>query len=209
MIKIAVFFNALTLTLGLVAGIGPQNTNLIEHAINRHHHYLVSIASFSEVILTILGCVYFDHEKSKLVIAIVNVAGILFLAYYLFGKLKTLRISKQCSQVKQSQTKKQVLSKALMLVWFNPLVYVETLVLIGGDSANYYGLQHILFILGCICGYGVWKFGVPTIVSHYSQLLNRPPIWKALDIATICMVGYVLIKVTGIILHSFNIFPLV
>lgn len=209
MIQIAVFFNALALTLGLAAGIGPQNTNLIEHAINRHHHYLVSIASFSEVILTIFGCVYFDHEKSKLVITIVNIAGILFLAYYLIGKLKSLSVSKQCNQVKHSQTKKQVVSRALMLVWCNPLVYVDTLVLIGGDSANYYGLQHLLFILGSVCGYSLWKFGAPTIISHYSQCLNRPPIWKALDIATICMVSYLLIKITFIVLHSFNIFPMV
>lgn len=203
--RIVVFFNSMLFTLGIIAGIGPANTNLIGHAINRNHHYLVSIASFSEVILTLFGCIGFGHEKSRLILTAVNIAGVIYLVYYLFGKLKSLRISKSCNANNQLLTKGNAILTSLTLIWFNPLVYVDTLILIGGASANYYGVQHILFIFGCMCAYCIWKFGIPTAVSRYSQALNTPAVWKALDIATILMVSYVLIKLVGIILHTFNI----
>lgn len=205
MIKLFVFFNSMLFTIGIIGGIGPQNTNLISHAIQRNHHYWVGIVSFSEVILTLFGCIGFGHEKSKLILTAVNIAGALFLIYYLYGKIKSLSQSKQC-QVNQKQiTRRSAILKALGLIWFNPIVYVDTLILIGGNSTNYCGIQHVIFIMGCLCGYCVWKFGVPAAVGHYSHSLNKPVVWKSLDIATIIMVSYVLVKLIFMLSHSIAI----
>lgn len=201
MVKFLVFFNSMFFTIGIIGGIGPQNTNLISHAIHRNHQYWVSIASLTEVAVTLFGCFGIERETSKLFFILLNLAGALFLIYYLFGKLKSLSKSKQCNVSKQSMTKRKAMLNALALIWLNPLVYVDSLILIGGASASYYGLQHILFIVGCICGYAVWKLGVPFAVSRYSDNLNRPSVWKALDIATIIMVSYVLIKLINTLLH--------
>jgi L-lysine exporter family protein LysE/ArgO len=90
--------------------------------------------------------------------------------------------------------KKTAIFRALALTWLNPLVIVDTIVIIGGASTHYLGINHVAFIIGALLGDFIWIFGLNFISRKYADKLNQPRVWFVIDIATIILVAYVAIK---------------
>ena len=75
-----------------------------------------------------------------------------------------------------------------------PTGFVDTIIVIGGASTHYSGALHVAFMIGALLGDFVWLFGLTLISRTYAEKLNRPGVWLIIDISTIILVAYVLIK---------------
>lgn len=189
-------FGGAILVIGIIAGIGPQNLNTMSHAIRKNHEYAVATTCFlADTILILIGCIGISILNSPTINKIINIVGILFLSYYLFMKLRGLNQPNNVKLDAKIVNKKTAIIRALGLTWLNPLVFIDTIVVIGGVSASYIGINHIAFTLGAILGDFIWLFGLTFLSRTFADKLNRPAVWFMIDISTIILVGYVLIKI--------------
>lgn len=194
---ITIFSGAL-LVIGIIAGIGPQNLNTMSHAIRRNHEYWVATSCFiGDSALILIGCVGLQFADSKIFLTIINIVGIIFLSYYLWLKLKGLNKPRDVKFDRQILSKRAAILRALGLTLLNPLVFIDTIVVIGGTSTHYLGIHHSAFIIGALAGDAIWLYGLTILSRTFSDKLNRPRVWMLIDLATIVIVAYILIKMIG------------
>ena len=70
---------------------------------------------------------------------------------------------------------------ALALSLLNPHVYLDTVVLIGGLSAQYAGLARVWFAVGAMSASLVWFFALAYGAALLVPLFRRPATWRVLD----------------------------
>lgn len=197
---ITILFSTALLVIAMIAGIGPQTMNTMSHAIRRNHAFLVTMTCFiGDAILILIGCLSMATLNTTM-LKIVNIIGILFLSYYLFAKLRGLNQPYNLNIDDKMVDKKTAIVRAIALTWLNPLVFIDTIVVIGGMSAHYTGSQHIAFTIGAVLGEAMWMFGLTGVSYKFSHRLNRPSIWLIIDITTIILVGYVLVRLVAFFL---------
>ena len=181
--------------LGVIAGIGPQNLNTMTHGIRRNHEFAVATTCFlADSILIVVGILGLKLTDSRVLILLINIVGIAFLAYYLWIKLRGLNQRHEHKLKNEIVSRKVAVFRALALTWLNPLVIIDTIVVIGGASAHYAGWRNWAFLVGAVLGDFVWLFGLVIISRTFAERLNRPRVWLFIDISTILLVAYVLIK---------------
>lgn len=191
----ATMFGGALFVLSVIAGIGPQNLNTMTHAIRRNHEYAVATTCFlADSVLIILGVLGLSFTNSRALIILINIIGVAFLVWYLWLKVRGLNQPHEHKFKTEIVSKKVAIFRALALTWLNPLVFIDTIVVIGGASTHYKGLQNWAFLLGALLGDFVWLFGLTLISRTFAERLNRPRVWLVIDISTIILVAYVLIK---------------
>lgn len=197
----ATLFGGALFVIGVIAGIGPQNLNTMSHAIRRNHEYVVATTCFlADVTLILLGTIGLKFTESKWLLLIINIIGVIFLTYYLWTKLKSLNTPHDLKFSTEIYDKKTAIIRALGLTWLNPLVFIDTIIVIGGASTHYSGWHNFAFILGAILGDFIWLFGLTSISRIFAEKLNRPNVWFILDISTIFLVAFILIKMVSFLL---------
>jgi L-lysine exporter family protein LysE/ArgO len=182
--------------LAVIAGIGPQNLNTISHGIKKNYPYVVATTCFiADGSLVLVGCIGLNITSSKILNLLITVIGAIFICYYLFVKIKSL-ISPHSRYKISSEvlSKKQAVIRALALTWLNPLVFIDTIIIIGGASSHFTGLNLLDFIIGALLGDLTWLFGLSYISQKLSYKLNRPKVWLFLDISTILIMLFILYK---------------
>ena len=182
--------------LAIICGIGPQNLNIITHAIKKNHSMMVSsITAAADISLILAGGIGLSLSGSKSIIIIINIAGIVFMSWYLMTKVKGLFGHHGALVIKNvKESKKKAIIRALALTFLNPLVLIDMIVIIGATSSHYHGGDWFNFILGAILGDLIWVFGVTFIAQSFSKQLNRVGVWVTLDIMTIIIMIVILYK---------------
>lgn len=192
---LGIVFSGALFVLGVIAGIGPQNLNTMTHGIRRNHEFAVATTCFiADAILIILGVLGLKFTNSRELVIIINIVGIAFLAWYLWLKIRGLNQPHEHKLKTEIVGKKVAILRALALTWLNPLVFIDTIVVIGGASTHYPGWKNWAFLFGALLGDFIWLFGLTMISRTFAERLNRPKVWLAIDISTIILVAYVLIK---------------
>ena len=189
--------------LALFPGIGPQNLNTLSHGIRNNYAYTVATTCFlSDGALIILGGIGLKLSNSSLIILLINCFGVLFIAFYLLVKIKDLfkihtkyKISTVHDSIKTS------ILRALALTWLNPLVFIDTIVVVGGAASHYLQSNWYFFMLGTIIGDFIWQFGLVYIAGKFSYNLNQVKVWVTLDIITIGILAYILYKTILLVVH--------
>lgn len=192
---LGIMFSGALFVLGVIAGIGPQNLNTMTHGIRRNHEFAVATTCFvADAILIILGVLGLKFTNSRELVVIINIVGVAFLTWYLWLKLRGLNQPHEHKLKTEIVGKKVAIFRALALTWLNPLVFIDTIVVIGGASTHYLGWKNWAFLFGALLGDFIWLFGLTLISRTFAERLNRPKVWLAIDISTIILVAYVLIK---------------
>lgn len=192
---LGIMFSGALFVLGVIAGIGPQNLNTMTHGIRRNHEFAVATTCFvADAILIILGVLGLKFTNSRELVMIINIVGVAFLTWYLWLKLRGLNQPHEHKLKTEIVSKKVAIFRALALTWLNPLVFIDTIVVIGGASTHYLGWKNWAFLFGALLGDFIWLFGLTLISRTFAERLNRPKVWLAIDISTIILVAYVLIK---------------
>ena len=195
-------FSGAVFVLAVIAGIGPQNLNIISHAIKKNHSLAVSTTCcVADLTLLIAGGVGLSLGGSKSIILTINIVGIIFMLWYLAVKVRGLfRHHEKFKVVEEELTRNQAMLKALALTWLNPLVLIDTIVIIGGTSSHYHGMAWVDFMLGAIFGDIIWIYGVTYLASSFADQLNRVGVWICLDLITIVIMLVILYKTIGFVI---------
>jgi L-lysine exporter family protein LysE/ArgO len=191
--------------IAVISGIGPQTLNVMEHAINKNYAYTVAGVCFiADSILIVASCVGLSLSASPVITLLINYVGIIFIAIYLFFKLKSLfsRHHKYDINLQHTSQTKSII-RALALTWLNPLVYIDTIVVIGGIASHYHGVKFLDFLLGAVLGDFIWLFGLAYLAKRFANKLNRIPVWVTLDIFSTVSMSIILYKTITLIINYY------
>jgi L-lysine exporter family protein LysE/ArgO len=117
--------------------------------------------------------------------------GLLFLLYYGAKTLKTCfkAADPNLKTKHQFLNRRQIILLALSFSLLNPHAIIDSLVLIGGGSAQFPGHKSA-FLLGVISSSLVW-FTVLTAVTYYfAHVLTREKIWRRIEFASGALLIY-------------------
>lgn len=204
--NILIVLNGIIFVLALFPGIGPQNLNTMSHGIKKNHAYAVALTCFiCDGALIVLGGAGLKLSNSNTIILIINCLGVIFISMYLFVKIKSLfnlfNIHETYKISNEHDTLKTSILRALLLTWLNPLVFIDTIVVVGGTASHYIDFNWYLFMLGTIIGDFIWQFGLVYISGKLSHKLNQIKVWVTLDVITVCILSYVLYKTITLVVH--------
>ena len=190
--------------MAVIAGVGPQSLNIMSHAIRRNYAYSVGFTCFiADSVLILLGGVGLSLSGSTDIILMINVIGILFMTWYTINKIISLFKQRKKFQINDDNalSQKQAVVKALALTLLNPLVFIDTIVVIGGTASQYHGATWVDFMIGAVLGDFAWIFGLAYLAKSFSNQLNKAIIWIMLDVMTIIIILIILYKTIGYVIH--------
>ncbi|MBY0379873.1 MAG: LysE family transporter [Burkholderiales bacterium] len=198
-----ILLTGIIFVLGILPGIGPQNLNILSHGIRQNYHYVVGTTCvIADGVLIILGGVGLKLSNSQTIILVINIVGIIFIGFYILLKAKDLfNVHDKYNISSQIYTLKTSITRALVLTWLNPLVFIDTVVIIGGASSHYIGKDWFCFMLGAILGDIIWIYGLVFVSSKLSYKLNHPTVWFILDILTILIMTFILYQTIILVLR--------
>jgi len=91
--------------------------------------------------------------------------------------------------------------RALIIVTlFNPYVWLDTVILIGGVSSVYGRHAAPSFILGSFCASLLWFSIIGFFAGKLSPLFNKPSSWRVLD----GVIGLVMLATSSLLLFNFG-----
>ena len=150
------FLTGFFLGLSLIVAIGAQNAFVLRQGIlGQHVFYVAFFCALSDAILITIGIAgisllfsSFLHQISNILFGLSG----LWLTGYGFLKLMTLFKSKKNIHIRSNEQKTliQTISILAVFTYANPHVYLDTMILIGSISQQFFGVERIYFALGSI-----------------------------------------------------------
>ncbi len=179
----AAYGRGLGLGASLIVAIGAQNAFVLRQGLKREGRLTVAaVCAGCDAILIALGAAGFGGVIARLPWLTSGALwlGALFLLWYGFNAFRRALRPETLAEA-LPVTGAGLLSAALALSLLNPHVYLDTVVLIGGLSAQYAFLPRVWFALGAITASGVWFFGLAYGAALLVPLFRRSVTWRILD----------------------------
>ncbi|MEM8839869.1 MAG: LysE/ArgO family amino acid transporter [Pseudomonadota bacterium] len=184
------FFASLSgfvLGASLIIAIGAQNAFILRQGLLREHVLvLVLICATCDALLIVLGVAGFGTlvKQSQVLIDVVAVGGGLFLlTYAAFALQRAFTPSSLTPDAKGAGSLKKAVMTCLAFTLLNPHVYLDTVILVGGLSAQYDGMARVLFGAGAVTASFVWFFSLGYGARLLVPVFRKPLAWRILDLA--------------------------
>ena len=189
---------------GLIIAIGAQNAYLIRQGIRGERVFFIATLCFlSDTLLIVIGAAGIGSViASDQVLRNYSAwGGALFLSVYGAKSAMATLNPKTFIRRKPISANLQGLWKitltTLALTFLNPHVYLDTVVLVGGVSAQYDEMPRTYFTLGAILASCTWFYGLAMFSSKAASFFDTKGGMRVLD-GTVCaimwMVALSLIK---------------
>ncbi|MEM8798308.1 MAG: LysE/ArgO family amino acid transporter [Pseudomonadota bacterium] len=183
------FFASLSgfvLGASLIIAIGAQNAFILRQGLLREHVLvLVLICATCDALLIVLGVAGFGTlvRQSQVLIDVVAVGGGLFLlTYAAFALRRALAPSVLTPDAEGAGSLKKAVMTCLAFTLLNPHVYLDTVILVGGLSAQYDGMARVLFGGGAVTASFVWFFSLGYGARLLVPVFRKPLAWRILDL---------------------------
>ena len=135
------FLFGFTTGLSFILAIGAQNLFVIEQGIKKNHIFLVTtICALSDFLLIFLGIFIFYSLQSmmtKTVTLFLNLALIVFLLHFIWGKIKSFHTKLEVNTSKKATPKSAIIAQTLGFTFLNPHVYSDTVFILGNLSKSF------------------------------------------------------------------------
>ncbi len=173
-----------TTGFSLILAIGAQNAFVLKHGLQRRHVFWICLTcALSDALLIAAGVA----GAGALVAAtpwlgnVMRYGGAAFLLWYGARNLRSARRGGAAIELSAEQITPlgRTLAIALALTWLNPHVYLDTVMLIGGLSAQAEIPRQ--FGMGAITASFVFFFGLGYGAAYLAPLFARPRAWQVLD----------------------------
>lgn len=180
--------NGFLITLGLIIGVGPVNSFIIKQGIKRQYVLpVVSFASIFEYALIVLGVkgIATFIVDSKVMMRVLAYIGVVFLIIYgslLLNSAFKKHNFKNLEAVSGSASLKKTMMITAVLLFFNPGLFVEASIVIGGIGARFNVDNQIFFLAGSAIGVFTWFFGIGYGSARMSHFFTSDKTWKYLEI---------------------------
>ncbi|MDX2140566.1 MAG: LysE family transporter [Chloroflexota bacterium] len=178
-----------SLCISTIIALGPQNLFLIRQGLRRQHLFAtVFFSTLAEIILISLAvgglsAIISTNNHFETGITIV---GTLFLVYV--GGSALLRACRKGTVTPTLATQQATTSgiqatiiAALCFAFLNPATYVDTLMVIGSNSLNFYAYDRIAFALGAVLASTIWFFILTYGASKLTHVFQSSLAWRTLD----------------------------
>ena len=192
----------------LIIAIGAQNAFVLRQGLRREQAALVAaLCTACDALLIMLGTAGVGSAIAHLpwLARLASACGAVFLLVYgglAFRRALHPAILAMLDTAAPAPARRGGVAAATLSVsLLNPHVYLDTVVLVGGLSAQYAALPRLYFALGAVCASGVWFFSLALGAAFLAPVFRRPGAWRALD----CGVGIVLWVIAfGLVRSSLN-----
>ena len=181
------FLEGFFLQASLILALGAQNLFVLESGLKgRRPLWVAFVCSLCDALLIALGV--FGAASIFIAIPWLKISfgflGVLFLFFYGFKKIKE-SFSVKNLDIQRSDYPldlQKIILAALGFSLLNPHVYLDTVILIGGYSSRFAGLQErLLFGVGATSFSVLWFYGLALFAFSLSRFLHKPSILKIIS----------------------------
>lgn len=180
----AAYGRGLGLGASLIVALGAQNAFVLRQGLKREGRLTVAaVCAGCDALLIGLGAAGFGSVIARLPWLTSGALwlGALFLFWYGFNAFRRALHPETLTEAAPPGSRGSLVSAALALSLLNPHVYLDTVVLIGGLSAQYAAFERVWFALGAMSASLVWFFGLAYGAALLAPLFRRPMTWRVLD----------------------------
>jgi len=171
--------------LALIVAIGAQNAFVLRQGVRREHVgavVLVCMASDAVLILAGTAGVGALVQAVPWLLEVLRWGGALYLLWFAVSSLRAALRPQGLVAEQAPRTAGSVIATTLALTWFNPHVYLDTVVLLG-SIANQHGPDaRWVFAAGAVAASILWF----TTLGYGARLLARvladPKAWRVVDV---------------------------
>ena len=184
---LSAFLTGFFLGISLIVAIGAQNAFVIRQGIiGQHVFYVALFCAVSDTLLISLGVTGISFFLNNLVSEISNLLfgfSAVWLSGYGILRLKATFKSDTTLEIETSSSKGLLptLSIVSVLTFANPHVYLDTMILIGSVSQQFYGDDKISFALGASLASFVFFFSLAYGAKLLAPKMQSPNSWRILD----------------------------
>ena len=172
--------------LSLILAIGAQNIFVIEQGLKKQHVFLVClVCSLSDLLLIFSGILlfHFFHQYFNLFVELVlNISLIIFLIYFIYSKIKSLKIDVNFNSEFKDISSSEILLKTLGFTYLNAHVYSDTVFFLGNFSKNFLFDEKIYFGVGASIASFIFFFLLGYLSVYFSKYAQSDKIWKYINI---------------------------
>jgi L-lysine exporter family protein LysE/ArgO len=172
--------------LSLILAIGAQNIFVIEQGLKKQHVFLVClVCSLSDLLLIFSGILlfHFFHQYFNLFVELVlNISLIIFLIYFIYSKIKSLKIDVNFNSEFKDISSYEILLKTLGFTYLNAHVYSDTVFFLGNFSKNFLFDEKIYFGVGASIASFIFFFLLGYLSVYFSKYAQNDKTWKYINI---------------------------
>jgi L-lysine exporter family protein LysE/ArgO len=176
----------LALGLGLIIAIGAQNAFVLRCGLARRFVLpVVLLCAVSDALLIAAGCLGLGSliGGQPGLLRLVAAGGAAFLAWYGLAALRrALHPQGLAAENGLPATLGGALATAAAFTWLNPHVYLDTVVLLGGISSQFPGMERVAFGAGAASASFAWFLALGYGARALTPLFARPAAWRVLDL---------------------------
>lgn len=169
----------------LIIAIGAQNAFILRQGLKREHVFVLCvICALADALLIVAGVAGLGTliKQAPFLLKFITVGGAIFL--FVYGAMAFRRAAFP-SVLRASdggpQTLRSAIATVLAFTFLNPHVYLDTVVLLGGLSARYDGVDRVAYGAGACLASFTWFFSLGYGSRLLSPLFARPSSWRVLD----------------------------
>ena len=184
---LSAFLTGLFLGLSLIVAIGAQNAFVIRSGILRNHiFYIALFCAISDSLLIIIGIAGISFFLKDFMNEFSNIIfGFSALWLFSYGLLRIRSALINNYLTVDNNSKSSSLLKAISIVavftFVNPHVYLDTMVLIGSVSQQFYENDKISFALGASLASFVFFFSLAYGAKLLAPKMQSASSWRILD----------------------------
>lgn len=177
---------------GLIMAIGAQNAYILRQGLLRQHVFVLClICALADALLIVVGIAGLGTlvARNQALLTFVTLAGAAFLfAYALIAARRALAPSALRVTDEKPASLRVAVATVLAFTFLNPHVYLDTVVLVGGLSAQYQGANRVAFGAGAVAASFVWFFTLGYGARVLTPIFAKPAAWRALD----CLIALIM-----------------
>ena len=184
---LSAFLTGFFLGLSLIVAIGAQNSFVLRQGIlGQHVFYVALFCALADALLIsvgVAGISFFLNNIINQISSLLFGFSALWLTGYGVIRLKAVFKADIMVEIESSKSKGLIptISIAAILTFANPHVYLDTMVLIGSISQQFFGYYRIAFAVGACLSSFVFFFGLAYGAKLLEPIMKRPSSWRILD----------------------------
>ena len=197
---ISAFLTGFFLGISLIIAIGAQNAFVLRQGIlSKHVFYVALFCALSDTLLIIIGITGISFFLNDFISQNSNILfgfSALWLACYGVIRFKSAFKSDTTLEIESSISKDLLttLSILAILTFANPHVYLDTMILIGSVSQQFYGDDKISFALGASLASFVFFFSLAYGAKLLAPKMQSSSSWRILDLLIALIMFTIAIK---------------
>ncbi|WP_163831354.1 LysE/ArgO family amino acid transporter [Spartinivicinus ruber] len=173
----------------MIIPIGAQNAFVINQGIKRNHHLIAAaVCMLCDILLITIGVFGSGSlvNEGDLIYQFLIWGGAIFLFIYGAGSLKkALKPVDSSTEVNKNEAKKTiklVILSGLAVTLLNPHAYLDTIMILGGASLQYMGIEKLKFALGCMLASVIWFYFISMLAAKLAPILSSIKVQRVIDI---------------------------